>query len=77
MRIDTNSGTNVSPFTREEVIEATKCSNFNKGMGPDCFDGNVMRNHKQLEDKIINEITQALNDAAIPDYLWVGRLVPL
>ena len=77
MRIDTNSGTNVSPFTREEVIEATKCSNFNKGMGPDCFDGNVMRNHKQLEDKIINEITQAFNNAAIPDYLRVGRLVPL
>jgi hypothetical protein len=48
---------NVSPFTKEEVIEANKCSNFNKGMGPDCFDGNVMRNHKQLEDKIVNEIT--------------------
>ena len=57
MRIDTNSSMNVSPFTKEEVIEATKSSNFNKGMGPDCFDGNVMRDHKQLEDKIINEIT--------------------
>jgi hypothetical protein len=57
MRIDTSSSMNVSPFTNEEVTEATKCSNFNKGMGPDCFDGNVMRNHKQLEDKIINEIT--------------------
>ena len=57
MRIDTSSIMNVSPFTKEEVTEATNCSNFNKGMGPDCFDGNVMRNHKQLEDKIINEIT--------------------
>ena len=57
MRIDTNSSVNVSPFTKEEVIEATKCSNFNKVMGPDCFDGSVMRNNKQLEDKIVNEIT--------------------
>jgi hypothetical protein len=57
MRIDTNSSANVSPFTKEEVTEATKCSNYNKGMGTDCFDGNVMWNHKQLEEKIINEIT--------------------
>ena len=57
MRIDTSSSSNVSPFTKEEVVEATKSSNFNKDMGPDCFDGNVMRNHKELEEKIINEIT--------------------
>jgi hypothetical protein len=57
MRVDTSSTASVSPFTKEEVIEATKCSNFNKGMGPDCFDGNVMRNHKLLEEVIINEIT--------------------
>ena len=77
MRIDTSSSANVSPFTKEEVIEATKCSNFNNAMGLDCFDGNVMRNHKQLEDKIYNEIAIALNDAAIPAYLRVGRLVLL
>ena len=57
MRIDTSSSSNVSPFTKEEVVKATKSSNFNKGMGPDHFDGNVMRNHKQLEGKIIHEIT--------------------
>ena len=77
MRVDTSSSMSVSPFTREEVLEATKSSNFNKGMGPDCFDGNVMRNHERLGEKIVNEITQALNNAAIPDYLRVGRLVPL
>ena len=57
MRIDTSSSMDVSPFTKEEVTEASKFSYFKKGMGPDCFDGNVMRNHKQLEEKIINEIT--------------------
>jgi len=43
MRIDSSSSASVSPFTIEEVKEATKCSNFNKGLGPDCFDGNVLK----------------------------------
>ena len=77
MIIDTSSRVNVSSFTKEEVCEAIKSSNFNKGMGPDCFDGNVLSNHKQLEEKVIEEITNALNDAVIPSYLRVGRLVPL
>ena len=46
MRIDTNSIISVSPFTKEEIYEASKSSNFDKGMGPDCFDGNILRNHK-------------------------------
>lgn len=84
MQIDTSSrvnasssGVNVTAFTKEEVIEATKSSNFNKGLGPDCFDGNLMRNNKTLNDKMIIEITNAMNNASIPDYLRVGRLVPL
>ena len=84
MQIDTSSGVNasdsgdkVTAFTKEEVIEATKSSNFNKGLGPDCFDGNLMRNNKTLNDKMIAEITNAMNSAYIPEYLRVGRLVPL
>ena len=84
MQIDTSSranasdsGDNVTAFTKEEVIEATKSSNFNKGLGPDCFDGNLMRNNKTLNDKMITEITNAMNSAYIPEYLRVGRLVPL
>jgi chromosome segregation protein len=42
MRIDTNNSMSVSPFTKVEVCEASKSSNFNKGMGPDCFDGNIL-----------------------------------
>jgi hypothetical protein len=30
-------------FTMDDVIAATKCSNFNKGLGPDCFDGNMLK----------------------------------
>jgi hypothetical protein len=29
-------------FGLNEVVEATKQSNFNKLLGPDCFDGNLL-----------------------------------
>jgi hypothetical protein len=47
MRVDTSSASKVSPFTRDEVVDAIRSSNsnFNKGLGPDCFDGNVLRNN--------------------------------
>jgi hypothetical protein len=70
MRVDTSSANKVSPFTM-------RSSNFNKGLGPDCFDGNVLRNNSQLSEKVMAEITDALNNAIIPEYLRVGRLVPL
>ena len=84
MRIDTGSGVDtspysgisVTPFTREEVTEAIKGSNFNKGLGPDCFDGNVLGSNTTLKAKVV-EIVNALNVASIPEYLRTGRLVPL
>ena len=48
MRINTSNSNNVSPFTQEEVLLAVKSSNYNKGLGPDCFDGNVMKKNPQL-----------------------------
>jgi len=48
MRINTSNSNNVAPFTQEEVLLAVKSSNYNKGLGPDCFDGNVMKNNPQL-----------------------------
>ncbi|MFM7727119.1 MAG: hypothetical protein ACKO7B_10475 [Flavobacteriales bacterium] len=29
-------------FSVEDILNAAKESNFNKGLGPDCFDGNIM-----------------------------------
>jgi hypothetical protein len=29
-------------FSLNDIREATKQSNFNKGLGPDCFDGNIL-----------------------------------
>ena len=45
IRINTSNSNDVSPFTQEEVLLAVRSSNFNKGLGPDCFDGNVMKNN--------------------------------
>jgi hypothetical protein len=73
MRINTSNSNDVSPFTHEEVLDAVKSSNFNKRLGPDCFDGNVLRNNVNLQSKVIDEITTALNSASIPEYLRVGR----
>ena len=66
-----------SMFTVEDVDAATKNSNFNKGLGPDCFDGNMLKSSAELNDKIMAEVADALNTRRIPEYLSVGRLVPL
>jgi hypothetical protein len=44
------------------------CSNFNKGLGPDCFDGNSMKKNSELNDKLMVEIADALNTANLPEY---------
>jgi hypothetical protein len=67
----------VSLFTVDDVADAAKCSNFNKGLGPDCFDGNILKSSANLNDKMMVEITDALNNKNVPEYLRVGRLVPL
>ena len=54
-----------------------KNSNFNKGLGPDCFDGNVLQLSELLCSKVSLEIMDALNQGDIPDDLRVGRMVPL
>jgi hypothetical protein len=40
-------------FTIDEIREATKQSNFNKGLGPDCFDGNLVSQNEQLGTKVL------------------------
>jgi hypothetical protein len=49
MMIDTSS----EIFRLAEISEAIKNCNFNKGLGPDCFDGNVLKNNSQLEMKVL------------------------
>ena len=49
MRVDTSSANKISPFTRYEVVDAVRSSNFNKGLGPDCFDGNVFEKQQPVK----------------------------
>ena len=68
-------------FTVTDVEEAMKASNFNKGLGPDGFDGTILRpgdpSHR-LTQEVTAQILSLLNDpASIPKYLYEGRLVPL
>jgi hypothetical protein len=35
-------------FSLDDIREANKQSNFNKGLGPDCFDGNILNKNEQL-----------------------------
>ena len=64
-------------FSLDDIREATKQSNFNKGLGPDCFDGNALIKNIELSEKVLSEIADSLNNSTIPEYLRVGRLVPL
>ena len=56
-----------------------KASNFNKGLGPDGFDGTILRpgdmSHR-LTQEISAQILRLLNNPmSIPQYLYEGRLV--
>ena len=48
-------------FSTEDIINAAKVSNFNKGLGPDCFDGNILKNNEVLKKKVVYEIADAMN----------------
>jgi hypothetical protein len=61
MQIDTSSTNEPLTFTYEEIDEAAKNCNFNKGLGPDCFDGNLIRSNDDLGTKVLYEIVEALN----------------
>ena len=64
-------------FNVDDIREAAKCSNFNKGLGQDCLDGGALKTSNKICEKVLIEIMQALNDGSIPEYLNAGRLVPL
>ncbi len=40
-------------FSLDDIKLATKSSNFNKGLGPDCFDGNLLTKNVLLGDKMM------------------------
>ena len=80
-RLDAAAEATRGMFTEADVVEAMKASNFNKGLGPDGFDGTILRpgdpSHR-LTVGIQAQILGLLNNPMrIPKYLYEGRLVPL
>ena len=56
-------------FRLTDITDAIQACNFNKGLGPDCFDGNAIQTNEVLGQKILYEILDSLNLRDIPDYL--------
>jgi hypothetical protein len=63
------------------VEEAMRASNFNKGLGPDGFDGTILKpgdaSHRLTQEISARILGLLSNPSAIPKYLYEGRLVPL
>ena len=70
---ETTAGTTNSQleelFRLTDITDAIQACNFHKGLGPDCFDGNVIQTNEVLGQKIAYEIMDSLNLRDIPDYL--------
>ena len=80
-RLENMAESALEMFTAGDVEAAMKASNFNKGLGPDGFDGIILRpgdaTHR-LTQNITFKILGLLKDpSSIPLYLYDGRLVPL
>ncbi len=48
-------------FRLSDITDAIQACNFNKGLGPECFDGNVIKTDEALGQKIAYEIMDRLN----------------
>ena len=64
-------------FEPHEVDAAMEDCNFNKGIGPDRFDGTACKMNSQLRMRVTHEIAQLMTQGTLPSYLREGRLVPL
>ena len=64
-------------FNINDVLDAINNSNFNKGIGPDGFDGRCLQKNQQLKDKAALDLTTSLNSGNLPPYLNIGRQVAL
>ena len=79
--LENMAGPEEDMFTAGDVVEAIKASNFNKGLGPDGFDGSILKpgdpSHpptQALSAQILGLLNKPMS---IPKYLYEGRLVPL
>jgi hypothetical protein len=60
----------------EDIESAIKQCNFNKGLGPDNFDGNLLKDDT-IRAKLILAIKSWVRTGDFPKYLSEGRLILL
>ena len=80
-RLERAAEASMGLYSDLDVAEAIKASNFNKGLGPDGFDGSILKpddpSHpptQVLSAQILGLLNKPMS---IPKYLYEGRLVPL
>ena len=64
-------------FKNDDIAEAIKNTNFDKGLGPDGFDGHVLLQNADLRGKIAGELINILKDGQLPGYLLEANIVAL
>ena len=64
-------------FSKQEILEAIDNSNFKKAIGDDGFDGEILKKSADVKEKIAIQVKEAFNSLTIPNYLTIGRLVPI
>ena len=52
-----------------DITDAIQACNFNKDLGPDCYDGSIIQTNEVLSQKIAYEIMDSLNLRDVPNYL--------
>ena len=67
----------VDLVSEDEIATALSQCNFNKGIGPDGFDGRIIEKDEEVKAILVKEITAIINSGQIPDHLKIARLVPL
>jgi hypothetical protein len=63
-------------FSIEDVEKAIENCEFNRGLGPDMFDGNVLKN-KEIKDNLVSQVKDMLNRNELPEYVKEGRMMCL
>ncbi len=56
-----------SMFNVDDIVAANKSSNFNSGLGLDCFDGKMVKSSEHQNEKIMAEVTDVLNTMIISE----------
>ena len=64
-------------FNLEDILNAIKATDFQKGLGPDRFNGMALLQNEDLLKKVAAELVLMLNFGTIPEYLKEARVVAL